>query len=148
VAVPISNPRRPDRLIHRCVSWSSRLRIAHDDAGAARHGLTVRTVVVYRAAAAERLPPAAERAIAAGELDGVLHYSSRSAAAFVLCAGTAGLRERALRLTHFCLSAQVAAPLAEAGAATIRLARQPEETALFELVGEVRFPSPAPRSDY
>jgi uroporphyrinogen-III synthase len=99
-----------------------------------RHGLSVRTTVVYRAAAAERFPPAAERAIAAGDLDGVLHYSRRSAAAFVHCAGAAGLREQALRLTHFCLSAQVAAPLIESGAATIRLATRPDEEALLELV--------------
>jgi uroporphyrinogen-III synthase len=100
-----------------------------------RHGLSVRTAVVYRAAAAERFPPAAERAIAAGELDGVLHYSRRSAAAFVHCAGTAGLRDRSFRLVHYCLSAHVAAPLIDAGAATIRLAPRPEEQALLELVG-------------
>jgi uroporphyrinogen-III synthase len=100
----------------------------------ARHGLTVRTAVIYRAAAAERLPPAAEQAIAKGELDGVLHYSRRSAAAFMRCAGAAGLRDAALRLAHFCLSPQVAALLTEAGAATIRIARRPEEGALLELV--------------
>jgi uroporphyrinogen-III synthase len=99
-----------------------------------RHGLTVRTVVVYRAAAAERFPPAAAQAIMAGELDGVLHFSRRSAAAFVRCAGTGGLRDRSLRLTHYCLSAQVAAPLIEAGAATIRLATRPVEAALIERV--------------
>jgi uroporphyrinogen-III synthase len=100
-----------------------------------RHALSVRTAVVYRAAAAERFPPAAAQAIAAGDIDGVLHYSRRSAAAFVHCADAAGLREQALRLTHYCLSAQVAAPLVDAGAATIRLAARPEEQALLELVG-------------
>jgi uroporphyrinogen-III synthase len=100
-----------------------------------RHGLTVRTAVVYRAAAVELFPPAAERAIAAGEIDGVLHYSPRSATAFVRCADQAGLLDRSLRLTHYCLSAQVAAPLVGAAAATIRLAARPEESALIELVG-------------
>jgi uroporphyrinogen-III synthase len=99
-----------------------------------RHGLAVRTVVVYRAAAAERFPPEAAQAIAAGELDGVLHYSRRSAAAFVRCAEADGLRDPALGLTHYCLSAQVAAPLIEAGAATIRLAPRPIEAALIALV--------------
>jgi uroporphyrinogen-III synthase len=99
-----------------------------------RRGLAVRTFVVYRAAAAERFPPAAARAIAAGELDGVLHFSRRSAAAFVRCADAGGLRDHALGLTHYCLSAQVAAPLIEAGAATIRLAPRPVEAALIELV--------------
>jgi len=102
----------------------------------ARHGLAVRTAVVYRAAAAERLPPQAEQAIAAGEIDGVLHYSRRSADAFVRCAGAAGARERALALTHFCLSAQVAAPLAAAGAVSIRVAPRPDEDALLQLIGD------------
>ena len=100
-----------------------------------RHGLAARTAVVYRAAATERLPPEAEQGIAAGEIDGVLHYSRRSADAFLRCAGAAGLRERALALTHFCLSAQVAAPLAQAGGADIRIGTRPEEVALLDLVG-------------
>jgi uroporphyrinogen-III synthase len=100
-----------------------------------RHGLTVRTAVVYRAAAAERLPPQTEQAIAAGEIDGVLHYSRRSADVFLRCTDAAGLRERAVALTHFCLSAQVAAPLAQAGAAHVRIAQRPDEEALLALVG-------------
>ena len=99
------------------------------------HGLNVRTVVIYRAVAAERLPPETQQAIAAGELDGVVHYSRRSAEVFLRCAAAAGLRERALALTHFCLSAQVAAPLTEAGAADVRIAARLEELALLDLVG-------------
>jgi uroporphyrinogen-III synthase len=101
----------------------------------ATQGLTVRTAIVYRTAVAERLPREIERAITAGEIDGVLHYSRRSAEAFLRCADAAGLRERALALTHFCLSAQVSAPLAQAGAANIRIAARPEEAALLDLVG-------------
>ena len=100
-----------------------------------RHGLTVRTAVVYRAAAAERLSREAEQAIAAGEIDAVLHYSRRSAETFVRCAEAAGLSDRALALTHFCLSAQAAAPLSAAGAANIRVAPRSEEEALLSLVG-------------
>src|SRR5262249_48216080 len=99
----------------------------------ARHGLKVRTAIVYRAVAAERLPPETQQVIAAGEVDGVLHYSHRSADVFLRCADAAGLRERAL--THFCLSPQVAAPLTEAGATDVRIAQRPEETALLELIG-------------
>jgi len=98
----------------------------------ARHGLQVRTAVVYRAAAAERLPGEAEQAIAAGELDGVLHYSRRSAETFVRCAAAADLRAPALM--HFCLSAQVAEPLL-AAATQVRVAPRPDEEALLELVG-------------
>jgi uroporphyrinogen-III synthase len=100
----------------------------------APHGLTVRTAVVYRAATAVRLPSAVEQAIAAGAVDGVLHYSRRSADTFLRCADAAGLRKRVLMLPHFCLSAQVAAPLADAGAVAIRVALQPDEEALLELI--------------
>lgn len=101
----------------------------------ATHGLTVRTAVVYQAAAADRLPREVEQAITAGEIDGVLHYSRRSADAFLRWADAAGLRARALALTHFCLSPQVSAPLAQARAANIRVAGRPEEVALLDLVG-------------
>jgi uroporphyrinogen-III synthase len=100
-----------------------------------RHRLTMRTAVVYRAAVAQRLPREAEQAIAVSDIDGVLHYSRRSAAAFLRCADAAGLRKRALALIHFGLSAQVAAPLAAAGAADVRTAARPEELALLDLVG-------------
>jgi uroporphyrinogen-III synthase len=104
----------------------------------ARHGLRTRTVVVYRAAAAERFPGEAEQAIAAGELHGVLHYSRRSAEIFVRCAAATGLRERALTLLHFCLSAQVAEPLRDAGATRLRIAAGPQEDALLELIAAAR----------
>jgi uroporphyrinogen-III synthase len=104
----------------------------------ARHGLKTRTAVVYRATAAERLPSEAEQAIAAGDLDGVLHYSRRSAETFVRCAAAADLHRRAFALLHFCLSQQVAAPLSNAGAPQLRVAPRPEEDALFELIAEAR----------
>jgi uroporphyrinogen-III synthase len=100
----------------------------------ARHGLKVRTVIVYRAAAAERLPSEAEQAISAGELDGVLHYSRRSAETFLRCTAAADLRASALALMHFCLSAQVAEPLL-AATTQVRVASRPEEDALLDLVG-------------
>lgn len=100
----------------------------------ARHGLKTRTAVVYRATAAERLPSETEQAIAAGELDGVLHYSRRSAETFVRCAVATGLHGRAFALLHFCLSAQVAEPLL-AAAARVRVAPRPDEETLLELVG-------------
>jgi len=90
------------------------------------------------AGAAARLSREAEQAIAAGELDGVLHYSRRSAETFLRCADAAELTQRALVLTHFCLSAQVAAPLIVSGAARVRVASRPEEEALLELIAEAR----------
>jgi uroporphyrinogen-III synthase len=100
----------------------------------ARH-YTVETVLVYRAVIAERLPRHAAAALTAG-IDGVLHFSRRSAEAYVTASRNAGLIETALqRPVHFCLSARVAEPLTQAGATTVRIATRPDEAALIELCG-------------
>ena len=93
----------------------------------------VDTVVVYRVAAATTLPAEAATALR-GDLHGVLHYSRRSAEAFLSAARNAGLLEAALsKPVHFCLSAKVAEPLREAGAGDVRIAAQPDEAALISL---------------
>lgn len=94
----------------------------------------VDTVVVYRAVVAETLPAEAAAALA-GKLDGVLHFSRRSAEAFLAAASNSGVRNAALTdPVHFCLSPQVAEPLVRAGARHIRIAPQPHEAALVGLV--------------
>jgi uroporphyrinogen-III synthase len=98
-------------------------------------GLPVRTVAVYRAVKAELFPTDVTQALQQGALEGVLHFSRRTAEAFVGCAGYAGLSERALLPVHFCLSSQVAEPLNAAGATAVRIAARPDESALLELVG-------------
>jgi uroporphyrinogen-III synthase len=103
-----------------------------DVAGAlAAHGLTVETVVSYRALVAPGFAPDFQAVLAAGPLDGVLHYSRRSAQAFL--AGAAAVLPDVLKIQHYCLSAEVAAPLRAAGA-TVRVAARPEEAALVELL--------------
>lgn len=97
-------------------------------------GFAVETIAIYRAVASEILPVAATDALARGA-DGVLHFSRRSSEAYVDAARGAGLLERALRPVQFCLSAQVAAPLQEAGNCLVRIARQPAEAALLDLIG-------------
>ncbi|HEY1979318.1 MAG TPA: uroporphyrinogen-III synthase [Xanthobacteraceae bacterium] len=100
----------------------------------ARH-YTVETVLIYRAVIAEQLPRHAAAAVATG-IDGVLHFSRRSAEAYVTASRNAGLLETALeRPVHFCLSARVAEPLRRAGATTVRIAARPDEAALIELCG-------------
>jgi uroporphyrinogen-III synthase len=96
-------------------------------------GIKVDTVVVYRAAAVDRLPDDATAALAAGTIDGILHYSPRTAAAFVAVVPNLSA---ALALPQFCLSAEVAKPLAAAGARDLRIASCPEEAALLALVGQ------------
>jgi uroporphyrinogen-III synthase len=94
----------------------------------------VRTVVVYRAVTASEFPTGVPDALASGRLDGVLHFSRRSAETFLRCAGAGGVRAPALKLAHYCLSAQVAEPLVAAGALRVQVASRPEEAALIELV--------------
>jgi uroporphyrinogen-III synthase len=100
----------------------------------ARHGIVVETAAIYRAVPAQSLGGEAERALAAGRIDAVLHYSPRSAAAFVTCAERSGHLSAARDIAHCCLSAAVAAPLAAAGARRIRVAARPDETALIDLL--------------
>ena len=94
------------------------------------------TVVVYRAVAETRLPGNVSTALAAGTIDGVLHFSARSAAAFVAALDAAGLRTP-LGLPQFCLSSEVAKPLAAAGAGDLRIAARPDEGSLLLLVDAV-----------
>jgi uroporphyrinogen-III synthase len=97
-------------------------------------GFAVETVAAYRAMTADILPREAAAALAGG-IDGVLHFSRRSAEAYVEAARATGLLESALRPAHFCLSAQVAVPLQSAGGCTVHIARQPSEAALLDLIG-------------
>jgi uroporphyrinogen-III synthase len=105
----------------------------------AAHGLSVRTVVVYRAAAAPAFPPAVRSALEQGRIDGVLHFSRRSVDSYLACGRE--LVGRALPPAHYCLSARAAEPLRAAGAAAVRVAAQPDEARLLALV------TPAPDSN-
>ncbi|MGE0260795.1 MAG: uroporphyrinogen-III synthase [Alphaproteobacteria bacterium] len=108
---------------------------ASDVTGALRAaGLPADTVAIYRAVAADEFPDAVRTALAAGELDGVLHLSRRSAESYLACARRDGLLVRALLPKHYCLSAQVAEPLIAAGARKIAVAPRPDEAALIELL--------------
>jgi uroporphyrinogen-III synthase len=98
-------------------------------------GVPLLTAVAYRAVKVERFAPDVAAALAQGALDGVLHFSRRSAQAYLDCAARVGSLERALAPVHFCLSRRVAQPLAAAGAAAIRLAPRPDEAAMLDLVG-------------
>jgi uroporphyrinogen-III synthase len=103
----------------------------------APHGLTLETVVVYRAKAARRFPPDIVEALKAGSLDGVLHYSRRSTAIFVDCVRADLAEEAAARLKHFCLSARASEPLVAINAKSIVVAQNPDESAMLALISGV-----------
>lgn len=105
-----------------------------DFADLAALGIVVDILVVYRARPAMSLPDEACAALRTGTLDGVLHYSERTAAAFLASARASGVEQQALTATHYCISAAVAAPLQAAGARSIRFVDRPDEESLFRLL--------------
>jgi uroporphyrinogen-III synthase len=106
--------------------------LARDLAGElAADGLNVVTVTTYRMAALSSLPREACDAFAANTIQAVLHYSQRSARAFLDAARADGVEISALAVPHCCLSANIAAILREAGATQVLSAASPDEKALF-----------------
>jgi uroporphyrinogen-III synthase len=100
----------------------------------APYGFRIELAVVYRARAIRVFSPAVAAALKAGELDGVMHYSRRSAAIFVGCVRVAHAEAEAARLKHFCLSARASEPLAAINAKSILVAQNRDESAMLALV--------------
>ncbi len=95
-------------------------------------GFAVVTVTTYRMAPLKILPREACEGFAANGIQAVLHYSRRSARAFLDAARDEGVEISALAIPQCCLSETVAAVLREAGASQVAVAAAPDETALFE----------------
>jgi uroporphyrinogen-III synthase len=93
--------------------------------------IAVDRLTVYRTVAAGRVPAEIEAAFAANSIAAVLHYSRRSAEAFVAAVRASALEISALAVPQCCLSDAVAGPLRAAGAGRIAVAQQPREDALF-----------------
>ncbi len=103
--------------------------------------LALEAVDVYAAEARERWKPAEVRALAGSTI--ALHYSRRSAALAADLAERAGAGTVFRKLTHVCLSQDVAKPLEAIGAVSVRVAASPNEPALFAVLVEAEplFPS-------
>ncbi|MGH1574124.1 uroporphyrinogen-III synthase [Methylobacterium sp. P31] len=95
-------------------------------------GFRVSTVVTYAAEALPALPDAVDGALARGDLDAVLHYSRRSAAVARALSDAAGHGGAFRALRHYCLSADVAAPLEAAGVPVHFVAARPREADLLD----------------
>jgi uroporphyrinogen-III synthase len=96
------------------------------------HGLSVVTQTTYRMIPVTSLPREVCEAFVATGIEAVLHYSRRSARAFLDAARAAGVEISALALPQICISAAVASVLREAGATQLVVAAAPHESALFE----------------
>ncbi|MBR1141925.1 uroporphyrinogen-III synthase [Bradyrhizobium sp. AUGA SZCCT0431] len=107
--------------------------LARDLAGElGEKGFTVVTHTTYRMIPASSLPQEICDAFVANQVEAVLHYSRRSARAFLNAARSGGVEISALALPQCCISAAVAAVLRDAGATQVTAAAQADENALFE----------------
>ena len=94
-------------------------------------GFTVITHTTYRMAPVSGLPRETSEAFAANRIEAVLHYSRRSARAFLEAARSAGVEISALAIPQCCISDSVAAVVRDAGATQVLVAASPDENALF-----------------
>jgi uroporphyrinogen-III synthase len=116
--------RKSDALLYLAGSDLSR------DLASELGGLNVVTVTTYRMAALSSLSREVCEAFAANTIQAVLHYSQRSARAFLDASRAEGVEISALAVPHCCLSPNIAAILHEAGAQVFSAASA-DEKALF-----------------
>jgi uroporphyrinogen-III synthase len=107
--------------------------LARDLAGdLGERGFTVVTHTTYRMIPVSELPRIACEAFAANQVAAVLHYSRRSARAFLEAARTTGVEISALAIPQCCISDAVASIVRDAGATQVVTASRPDENALLE----------------
>ncbi|QAU44180.1 uroporphyrinogen-III synthase [Bradyrhizobium guangzhouense] len=95
-------------------------------------GFSVVTQTTYRMAPVKILPREVCQGFAAHGIEAVLHYSRRSARAFLDAARDEGVEISALAVPQCCLSETVASVLRDAGASQVLVAATPDENALFD----------------
>jgi len=109
--------------------------LARDLAGELdERGFTVVTHTTYRMIPVSSLPREACDAFAASGIEAVLHYSRRSARAFLDAARAGGVEISALAIPQCCISAAVASVVRDAGATQVMAAASSNENALFEVL--------------
>ncbi|WFU60133.1 uroporphyrinogen-III synthase [Bradyrhizobium pachyrhizi] len=105
-------------------------------------GLNVVTHTTYRMAPVAGFPREVSDAFMANRITAVLHYSRRSAQAFLDTVRADGIEISALALPQCCISAAVAAVLHDAGATKVVVAARPDENALLEALSRTLRPRP------
>jgi uroporphyrinogen-III synthase len=115
--------------------------LARDLAGElGEKGFTVVTHTTYRMVPETSLPREVCDAFVAHQVEAILHYSRRSARAFLEAARAGGVEISALALPQCCISSAVAAVLRDAGATQVTAAASADENALFEALGRALRP--------
>ena len=95
-------------------------------------GFNVVTHTTYRMIPVLRLPQETCEAFAANRIEAVLHYSRRSARAFLDAVRAAGVEISALAIPQCCISDAVAQIVRDVGATQVLVARSSDESGLFE----------------
>jgi uroporphyrinogen-III synthase len=115
--------------------------LARDLAGElGERGFNVVTQTTYRMAPVTSLPRDVCDAFAAHGIEAVLHYSRRSARAFLDAARAGGVEISALAIPQCCLSESIAAVVRDAGATQVMAASSPDEKALFDALDRALSP--------
>lgn len=117
--------------------------LARDLAGElGERGFTVVTHTAYRMSPVARFPEDVSEAFRAGGIEAILHFSRRSARAFVAAARHSGVEISALALPQCCLSDAVAMVVREGGATQVQAARAPNEDAVLDTLEKILNVSP------
>ena len=109
--------------------------MAFDIVGAlAREGFSVQSVTVYSMDACARFRPPVDAMLTAGEVDGVILMSPRTAEIYVSLCHRHGILHCAKTPIYFCISQNVAAKLASLKPNHVRVSAKPSRKALLELL--------------
>ncbi len=105
-------------------------------------GFTVIAHTAYRMIPVPNFPENVTEAFRIGRVEAVLHFSRRSARAFLAAARAGGVEISALALPQYCLSDAVGMVVRDAGAMQVVIAREPNEKTLLDaLVKGLKKPS-------
>jgi uroporphyrinogen-III synthase len=99
-------------------------------------GFTVITHTAYRMIPVPSFPDAVIEAFRTGGIEAVLHFSRRSARAFLEAARAGGVEISALALPQYCISDAVGMVLRDAGTTQVAVAREPNENALLDALAK------------
>jgi uroporphyrinogen-III synthase len=97
-------------------------------------GFEVEMAVVYQAEARDRMASVAESGLRDGNAHGVLFHSRRTAEVFGQALKAAGLAPLSAGVTCFCLSPNMAEPLATMTQGRVLVAARPDQISLFALL--------------
>jgi uroporphyrinogen-III synthase len=95
-------------------------------------GVNVAAIAVYRMVQLDDFAEPVRAAFASQTIEAVLHFSRRSALAFIRAVQRTGQEITALALPQLCLSEPIAAALRDAGASRLGVAKAPTEADLLD----------------